>query len=114
LRLAGERLAQEIRRLLDGAARRGRVGERVQHDEIMDRAEVARRSDPHAAADQLPGVGLALVTQHVVLVGNHQRRGQAPQLLGGGVQRRDVDVLVGSSPTVGRSTPDPITPADAT
>ena len=31
-----------------------------------------------AGADQLPGVGLALVTQHVVLVGNHQRRGQAP------------------------------------
>jgi hypothetical protein len=46
----------------------GRVGERVQRDEIMDRAEIARRSDRHAGADQLPGAGLALVTQPVVLV----------------------------------------------
>ncbi|HWZ68641.1 MAG TPA: hypothetical protein VNW89_12490 [Stellaceae bacterium] len=66
MRLAGERLAQEIRR--PARRRGGRVGEPVQHDEIMDRAEIARRSDRRAAADQLPGAGLALVTQPGVLV----------------------------------------------
>jgi len=65
-RLAGEHLAQEIRR--PARRRGGRVGEHVQHDEIKDRAEIARRSDRHAGADQLPGAGLALVTQPVVLV----------------------------------------------
>ena len=64
MRLAGERRAQQIRRLVDGATRGGHV----QRDEITDRAEIARRSDRHAGADQLPDAGLAPATQQVVLV----------------------------------------------
>ena len=64
MRLVGERRTQQIRRLVDGARR----GARVRRDEITDRAEIARRSDRHAGADQLQGAGLALATQQVVLV----------------------------------------------
>src|SRR5262249_5596199 len=50
--LAGEGRAQEVVRLRDGGAGGGRAGERVQHDEVVDGAVVARRRDAHA---DIPG-----------------------------------------------------------
>lgn len=47
----------------------------------MDRAVVSHRRDLHASLAELAGIGLALVTQHVVLVDDDERRRQAVQLL---------------------------------
>lgn len=47
----------------------------------MHEAEFAAQLDPNAGLLEPLGVGLALVTQHVMLVGDDQRSRQAAQVL---------------------------------
>src|SRR5262245_66330367 len=58
----------------------------------MDCAIVANQRDRNASCSELAAIGLALVAQHVVLVNQEQRLGQALELLRAGVDWRDVNV----------------------
>ncbi len=64
-----------------GTASGRRVGKRIQHDEIVDCAVIPGRGDPHAGVRQHAGVGLALVTEHIVLGDHDERLGQARELV---------------------------------
>ena len=66
-----------MKRLIDGATHRGRVRDRVEQHEIMDCAIVADRPDRNASCSELAAIDLALIAQHVVLVDQEQRLGQA-------------------------------------
>ena len=95
-----EDLAQIVRRLIDGAAHGWRLGDRVQQHEVVDGAVVADRLDRHTSRRQLSGKRLALVAQDVVLIDDEQRLRQPLELLGAGVDGRNMDV--GAFATSGR------------
>ncbi len=77
----------DVDRLLDGSRRRGGLAQRVEHHEVVDRAVVADTGGADAGLDELARVGLALVAEHVVLVDDDKRLGQAGELLEVGPQR---------------------------
>lgn len=76
-----EDLAQSVVCLSDGGACGGRLRDRVQHDEVVDGTQVTQRRDRHAGLDELAGVGLALVAEHVALAIDYERWRQAAQLI---------------------------------
>ena len=78
--------------LRDRATCGRRVGQRVQHDEVMDRAIVANRRDPDARIRQLPGIALGLIARHIVLGDDDERVGQVGQLFERRAQRCRGDV----------------------
>ena len=51
----------------DGGARGGRQSDRLQHDEVVDGAQVTQRRDRQASLDELAGVGLVFVAEQVAL-----------------------------------------------
>src|SRR5215813_7701602 len=87
-----ENLAQISRRLVHGATHCRGVGDRVEQHEVVDGAVVADRGDGNSRRGELASIGLALVAQHVVLIDEEKRLLQALQLLGAGIDRRDMDV----------------------
>lgn len=88
-----ERLPQRRDGQLDGSRRRVGVAERVQHDEVVDDRGEPDGGRRHPGLGQLGGVRLALVPQYVGRTGDHERRRQAGQLLGGRAQRRRGDLV---------------------
>ena len=60
----------------------GHVTQRVQRNEVMDRAVVANGGDLDASLFQLPSIGFAFIAKRVVLGGDDQRRRKLLQLFG--------------------------------
>src|SRR6476659_6448720 len=60
----------------------GHVTQRVQRNEVMDRAVVANGGDLDASRFQLPSIGFAFIAKRVVLGGDDQCRRKLLQLLG--------------------------------
>src|SRR5580704_19011886 len=75
--LGGQDAAQVTGGLRYGCPRRGGADDRVEQDEVVDRAAVADLGHGHAGLGEPARVGLALVAEHVVLAVDDQGRGAA-------------------------------------
>jgi hypothetical protein len=80
-------LAQSRDGLRDGAARRVRGAEPVEHHEVVCDAAAADGGDRDAGRPQARGLDLALVAQHVGLVDDQKRRRNPGEQLVAGPQR---------------------------
>src|SRR5262245_56150391 len=67
-------------------------GDRIEQHEVMDGPVVADRRDPHARRCKLSPISFAFVAEHVILIDEKQCLRQTLELLGRGVDRRDVYV----------------------
>src|SRR5215472_16026427 len=70
-----ERSSESADGLRYGAASGWRVGERIQHRKVVNRAVIPGRGDPDAGIRQPAGVCLALIAEHIVLVDDDKRLG---------------------------------------
>jgi hypothetical protein len=69
--------------LCNSTARCRCVGDSVEHDEIVDRADVAGAGDAHAGLPQLARVSLTFVSEYIVLGGDDESVGQPLELIAG-------------------------------
>ncbi len=67
--------------LLDGGPRGWQFPQCVQQHEVVDGPVIANGVDTHAGCLELSRVGLALITQRVILCGNDKRGRQAAELI---------------------------------
>src|SRR3954471_12045726 len=79
--IAAEGLAEDVDRLFERRARSGRFAKRVEHEEVVDDAVEPDAGCAHPGFDELARVGLPFVAQDVVLVDDHERFGQASELV---------------------------------
>ena len=87
---SAERSSKGADGVRDGAARRWRIGERIQHNEIMDCAIIPDGGDPNACVQQFPGVGFPFVTHSIILIDDHWRARARPELIERGAEGRAV------------------------
>ena len=73
---------------MDRGTHGGRIRDRVEQHEVVDRAVAPERRDAHAGLGELAAVGLALVAEDVVLVHDQERGRQPLELLDRRLERR--------------------------
>jgi hypothetical protein len=74
-----ESISQKRVGLRDGGACGGRLGEGVEHDEVMDGAVIAGGGNCDARNSELASIGLAFIAQHIILVRDDECRWQTLQ-----------------------------------
>ena len=86
-RVGSEGFSERTDGLLNGGCRSLGDPLGVEHHEVVGDEVVAHTGGGNPGLDELAGVRFALVAEHVVLVDDDQRRGQAAQVVEGGLQR---------------------------
>ena len=79
----GQRVTEKGGGLSDCGPRRWRVRDRVEQDEVVDRPSVTDLCDGHPGLGELAGECLSLVTEHIVLPVDDQRRRQVAEVFNG-------------------------------
>src|SRR5215475_3513077 len=78
---------------LNGAPRRGRIADRVQHYEIVNGAKIPHGGHTHARLHHFISIGLAFITEDVILIRDNEGRRKPRKLIQRRLQGRGGGIL---------------------